>query len=272
MTEDEVKVDELIAVREELNVPKKHRNDFGEFDYRTMEDILEAAKPICAEYGCILMINDDIKIIGKKLPVTTGTRQGQKGEEDYVMDGPRVYVKTTATFGYPDGRTITATGFAREPMDKKGMDEMQVTGAAASYAGKRALGNLFLLDDNKDADSLPAADEDQIAQFLDWVENEDKFSLYMLKQKDFPLFQSLLRTAPAKGELTHYKRVVNDLAFKAYEDASVHAKALIEATKRKDLDGIKEITDELSGNIKEAVWIQLPESVQIAMRKLLETS
>jgi len=33
------------------------------------------------------------------------------------------------------------------------MDESQITGAASSYARKFALGGLFLLDDNKDADA-----------------------------------------------------------------------------------------------------------------------
>ena len=33
------------------------------------------------------------------------------------------------------------------------MDASQITGTAASYAGKRALGNLFSIDDTSDADA-----------------------------------------------------------------------------------------------------------------------
>ena len=53
-----------------------------------------------------------------------------------------------------DGVTsISNTAFAREDISKKGMDASQVTGATSSYARKYALNGLFLIDDNKDADS-----------------------------------------------------------------------------------------------------------------------
>ena len=40
-----------------------------------------------------------------------------------------------------------------ESLNKKGMDEAQVTGSASSYARKYAVSSLLLLDDNQDIDS-----------------------------------------------------------------------------------------------------------------------
>ena len=42
---------------------------------------------------------------------------------------------------------------ARESIDKKGMDDSQITGTASSYARKYALNGLFNIDDTKDADT-----------------------------------------------------------------------------------------------------------------------
>ncbi|MFR3603125.1 MAG: ERF family protein [Faecalibacterium sp.] len=46
-----------------------------------------------------------------------------------------------------------STAYAREPLDKKGMDDSQITGTASSYARKYALNGLFCIDDTKDADT-----------------------------------------------------------------------------------------------------------------------
>ena len=74
--------------------------------------------------------------------------------DEIVNVADRIYVKATATIKNKDGETESATAFAREPLQKKGQDESQVTGAASSYARKYALNGLFCIDDNKDADAL----------------------------------------------------------------------------------------------------------------------
>lgn len=266
---DEI-MDPLLWVRQELKVPKAHHNSFGNFNYRTAEDILEAVKPLCAEVGATLVISDDIKIIGDTLPVTTGTHQGKSGPEDFVMDGPRVYVCTTAIFKPAEGEVISATGYAREPMSKKGMDESQITGTAASYAMKRALGNLFLIDDNKDSDDLPQADDDQISEWIDRVDSKDIFWLYNLKNTDYPLYQALLQDGPAKGEKTRYRRLVGELVHEAYTRCSEQAKALTGLAERGDVDGIQEITKELAGDMKSGVWFCLPDPVKRNIKDLLK--
>lgn len=118
----------LSKIQRELNVPKKRRNDFGNFMYRSAEDILEAVKNIMPEGAC-LTVTDDV-----------------------VLVGDRTYIRATASFTLDDGN-VWSTGFAREPLSKKGSDESQITGAASSYARKYALNGLFAIDDSRDADS-----------------------------------------------------------------------------------------------------------------------
>ena len=121
----------LLAVQRDLKVPKNQHNSFGKYNYRSCEDILEAAKPICIENGAILTCDTEVRLVGA-----------------------RFYIEATARLtDIATGDSIACKGYAREPETKKGMDESQITGTAESYAKKRALGNLFSIDDTKDADT-----------------------------------------------------------------------------------------------------------------------
>ena len=120
----------LIAVQSALKAPKGQYNKFGGYKYRSCEDILEAVKPLLTARGLLLTITDEI-----------------------VLIGARFYVRATAAV--TDGKdTVSNTAFAREPDDKKGMDQSQVTGMSSSYARKYALNGLFCIDDTKDADTM----------------------------------------------------------------------------------------------------------------------
>lgn len=124
----------LLEIQRDLKVAKGQFNSFGGYSYRSKEDILEAAKPLCHERGLVLLCDDAI------VPVADGW----------------TYVKSmAAVVDVETGQRLTMAGWAREPESKKGMDASQITGTAASYAGKRALGNLFAIDDTADADSGP---------------------------------------------------------------------------------------------------------------------
>jgi hypothetical protein len=117
----------LAKIQRELKAPKGQTNNFGNYKYRSCEDILEALKPHLNGYT--LVITDDISMVGE-----------------------RFYIKATATIS--DGKeSISATGIARESLAKKGMDDSQITGSTSSYARKYALNGLFCIDDNKDADT-----------------------------------------------------------------------------------------------------------------------
>jgi hypothetical protein len=85
----------------------------------------------------------------------------------------RVYVKATATLRDGD-QCYTNTAFAREPDEKKGMDESQITGTASSYARKYCLNGLFLIDDTKDADTDEYAKQTKGAESVE--PNTDKIT------------------------------------------------------------------------------------------------
>ena len=121
--------EKLIQVQNELNAPKSNYNDYGGYSYRSCEDIVEAVKPILAEQGLLLLLEDNI-----------------------VVKGDRYYIKAIATITDGD-ENISVSAFAREQENRKGMDTSQITGAASSYARKYALNGLLAIDDNKDADS-----------------------------------------------------------------------------------------------------------------------
>lgn len=121
----------LMMIQSELKAPKGQYNSFGKYKYRSCEDILESVKPVLAKHGCTLTISDSIELIGD-----------------------RFYIKATATLYDTDSdNSISVSAYARESLEKKGMDASQVTGATSSYARKYALNGLFCIDDTKDADT-----------------------------------------------------------------------------------------------------------------------
>ena len=120
----------LAIVQDKLKAPKGQFNKFGNYNYRSCEDILEAAKPLCIENGLVLTISDDINIVGNR---------------HYV-------VATAKVVDLEDSTEYSVKSFAREEETKKGMDGSQITGAASSYARKYALNGLFCIDDTKDSD------------------------------------------------------------------------------------------------------------------------
>lgn len=123
--------EKLLSIQNELKVPKTQYNSFGKYNYRSCEGILEAVKPLCKAQGLCLTLSDEI--IG--------------------IDN-RFYIKATAQVtDIKTGETLNVTANAREPENKKGMDESQITGTASSYARKYALNGLFDIDDAKDADT-----------------------------------------------------------------------------------------------------------------------
>ncbi len=45
---------ELIAIQSELKAPKAQYNKFGGYNYRRLEDVLEAVKPLLKKHECEL--------------------------------------------------------------------------------------------------------------------------------------------------------------------------------------------------------------------------
>lgn len=134
----------LSQIQQKLKAPKGQFNKFGNFRYRSCEDILEAVKPVLAELDMSVTLSDEIEVAGD-----------------------RVYVKATATLHGKNGIVAKTTAFAREPSSKKGMDDSQITGTASSYARKYALNGLFAIDDTKDADTDEVKRQGDNAQTID---------------------------------------------------------------------------------------------------------
>lgn len=141
---------ELIEIQAKLNAPKKQHNNYGNYNYRSCEDILGALKEHLAENKCTLLLSDEIKEIGP--PYIYETNDTKKGSAS-SYNGTRIYVEATATLVNSDGESVSVKAYAREELVKSGMDASQITGAASSYARKYALCGLFAIDDTKDADA-----------------------------------------------------------------------------------------------------------------------
>lgn len=120
---------DLAIIQAEVQAPKNKFNSFGKYAYRSAENIIEAVKPIINPKGYYLILSDEMVIIGE-----------------------RYYIKATATISNGE-QSYSATSYAREPEEKKGMDSAQVSGTTGSYSRKYALNGLFALDDNKDSDA-----------------------------------------------------------------------------------------------------------------------
>ena len=121
--------EKLLQVQGNLKAPKNQRNNFGKYNYRSCEDILEALKPHLLNVEASLMITDEtVEIAG--IPV----------------------INARAVFFDNEGK-IEVTAQAGIDPNRKGMDIAQSFGSSSSYARKYALNGLFLIDDTKDADA-----------------------------------------------------------------------------------------------------------------------
>lgn len=163
----------LAEIQIQLKAPKGQRNDFGKYNYRNCEDILEAVKPLLN--GLTLTLSDKM-----------------------VEVGGRVYVEATAKL--TDGvESIEITASAREALAKKGMDEAQITGAASSYARKYALNGMFCIDDTKDADSMNNTANNATSFVIDegaqtWI-NAVRSNVDVLNQLDSnPEYKAFIKT------------------------------------------------------------------------------
>ncbi len=129
----------LLNIQTELKAPKGQKNKFGNYMYRSCEDILEAVKPLLKENRVTLQLTDEIVFLGN-----------------------RYYIKATAILKDTEEKAmIENTAYARESETKKGMDDSQITGTASSYARKYALNGLFCIDDTKDADTNEYKEQQQ---------------------------------------------------------------------------------------------------------------
>ena len=120
----------LIDIQQRLDAPKGQYNNFGKYNYRSLEDIEAAIKPLLREHSCGIRFSDQV-----------------------VEHCGRTFLQTTLFFFNTKGENISVTAEAEHSATKSGMDAAQITGAASSYARKYAMNALFAIDDTKDADT-----------------------------------------------------------------------------------------------------------------------
>lgn len=118
----------LIEIQRDLKAPKNQYNSHGNYKYRSAEDIIEAAKPLCHERGLALLIDEEIVEVGGRVFIVSRAE---------VTDG---------------NESISRKAHAEHAREQKGMNAAQISGSTESYAKKYALCNLFALDDTKDPD------------------------------------------------------------------------------------------------------------------------
>lgn len=122
---------ELFEIQQRLVSNKANFNEFGKFNYRSLENILADVKPLLNELRCTITFTDDMVLIGE-----------------------RYYVKSTVTLENESGEKKEAVAFAREDASRPGMSESQVTGTASSYARKYAICSLLAINEEQDPDGM----------------------------------------------------------------------------------------------------------------------
>lgn len=151
----------LAAVQGRLRVTKDRGkghtpNAQVTYEYRNAEDILEAVKPLCAEVGAVVTVDVVPQLVGGKVPVEIRAVGKDKYKNDILamFTGPRFAAVATARFtDTATGECVEARSFAFVDAWRKGQSEPEkLCGSADSYASKYALGHLFALDNNRDAD------------------------------------------------------------------------------------------------------------------------
>jgi len=128
---------ELIEIQKEIKVPKGQMNKFGNYKYRSCEDILEAVKPLLAKNNATILITDEVKSVNEYM-----------------------YIEATVVFAV-EKESISVKAQAGINPNRKGMDIAQSFGSSSSYARKYALAGLLLLDDTKDADTTDNTNENK---------------------------------------------------------------------------------------------------------------
>lgn len=185
--------EKLSKIQQEIKVPKSKRNEFGNFNYRSAEDILKAFKKFEEPYKVLLKFDDDIVNVGSS---------------NYI-------ISTAILYDLESDEFIPAKASAKEPTQAKAkMDDSQTTGSTSSYARKYALNGLLLLDDAVDPDSNQAIDtgepanEAQINTIKKLCQNHDVNISKLYKQQKV---NGIPTAAQAGKILNMFKRQFGDV-------------------------------------------------------------
>jgi len=156
--------EKLSNIQAELKVPKNRTGKGVFYKYRSCEDIQENAKPICKKYKTLLLISEQIELIGDRYYIKATASL-------YDLDDPKQYLFVTA--------------LVREAESIQGQSIAQLSGTTSSYAKKRCLANLFQIDDSED-DAEEPQDSAGASQRLTTPRKADKQNDTAPTQKNAP--------------------------------------------------------------------------------------
>ncbi len=122
--------EKLATIQTQFKSKKSRFNSFGQYYFRSAEDILEATKPYLLELGVSVTINERVVELDSSFPMLESRATISDGEN-----------------------SIYSTAVVGVDLNQKGMQMPQKFGSASSYGKKYALGNLFLIDDTQDSDA-----------------------------------------------------------------------------------------------------------------------
>jgi hypothetical protein len=122
--------EKLSRIQIEFKAEKSKFNKFGNYKFRSAEDILEALKPMNKKYNVYFTINETL-----------------------INANPPIMASVATIFDCDSLTSIDCQSVVGIDLEQKGMAMPQRYGSASSYAKKYALGNLLLIDDTADADA-----------------------------------------------------------------------------------------------------------------------
>lgn len=197
--------EKLAAIQQELVAPKGQKNTFGNYNYRSCEDIEHAVKPLLKKY------NSTVVMDGGSMSVV----------------GDRIYMTVKVIFiDLETGDQYMTSATVREEESKKGMDATQVSGACISYARKYALAGLLMIDNEKDADTdsytkkkKDAEEDEKHADEVEFVQNAKipQVKVDVLKKMCFTESVSIEKLCAA------YKvKSLEDLTEKHFQNINAH--------------------------------------------------
>jgi hypothetical protein len=141
--------EKLSLIQSEFKAKKSRFNNFGKYNFRSAEDILEALKPFNKAHGVYFTVSERIVVADTEFPI----------------------MESIATIS--DGTdAIQAIAIVGVDLAQKGMQMPQKFGSASSYGKKYSLGNLLLIDDTADADATNSHGKGAINRTIAGAGNE----------------------------------------------------------------------------------------------------
>ena len=153
--------EKLSTIQTKFKSKKSRFNSFGQYYFRSAEDILEATKPYLLKLGVSVKLDEEL-VSSEPIPIFNSIATISDGEN-----------------------SITATALVGVDLLQKGMQTPQQFGSASSYGKKYALGNLFLIDDTQDSDAVndhnKTMSKDQIAKAKQFIKSGGKLETIKAK-------------------------------------------------------------------------------------------